>query len=73
MKPPELKAALAARGASIQEREPHRVGPNRATWPSVFTENPYERPELGPRFWPTLCDFCQGNKKELLARLLALA
>ena len=36
----------------------HRAGPNRATWPSILTENPYERAELGPRFGPTLCEFC---------------
>ena len=35
----------------------HRVGPNCAVWPGILTENPYQSPELGPRFGPTLCDF----------------
>jgi hypothetical protein len=26
-----------------------------AAWPSTAAENPYQRPELGPRSWPTLC------------------
>jgi hypothetical protein len=30
----------------------HRTGPNRATWHGFLTEN--QRPELGPRFGPTL-------------------
>jgi hypothetical protein len=38
------------------EREFHRVGPNCQTWPRLLTENPYQSPELGPRFGPTLCD-----------------
>ena len=31
-------------------------GPNCATWPSVLTENPYQRPKRGRRFGPTLCE-----------------
>jgi hypothetical protein len=31
-----------------QEGDFHRAGPNRATWPSVLNENPYQRPALGP-------------------------
>ena len=32
-----------------------RADPNRATtWPSGLTENPYQRPEPGPRFGPIL-------------------
>ena len=38
--------------------EVHRVGPNCANWPSVLTENPYRRPELGPRFGPALRNLC---------------
>jgi hypothetical protein len=36
----------------------HRDGPNCATLPSVLTENPYQRPERGPRVGPTLRDVC---------------
>jgi hypothetical protein len=27
----------------------HRV--DRATWPRILTENPYQRPEVGPTIW----------------------
>ena len=43
----------------------HRAGPNRATWPSVLTENPYQRPELGPRLGPTLCDLRSDSLQRL--------
>ena len=36
----------------------HRIGPNCATWPSVLTEHPYQRPELAPRFSPILHELC---------------
>ena len=38
--------------------ELHRFGPNCATWLSFsfFGRESYQRPELGPRFGPTLCD-----------------
>jgi hypothetical protein len=34
----------------------HRVCQKRAAWPSVWTENPHQRPGPGPRSGPTLCD-----------------
>ena len=36
------------------ERESYRVGPKVASWPNIFTEIPYERPQVGPAFGPTL-------------------
>jgi hypothetical protein len=38
----------------------HRVGPKCDTWSSVLIENPYQKPELGPQFGPTLYNFCSA-------------
>ena len=47
---------------SAPKGEFHRVGPNYAVaWPNVSSGNPYQLPELGPRFGPTLCNLCSAT------------
>jgi hypothetical protein len=41
----------------LPERKLYRAGPNRETWPNILTENPYEWPQAGPDFGPTLYYF----------------
>jgi hypothetical protein len=53
----EAFAAAGVDGA-VLEGEFHRVGPNGAIWPSPLNETPYQKPELGPRFGPTLWNMC---------------
>jgi hypothetical protein len=37
------------RAGTIHERETHRAGPDRASWPSILNDNPYSmRPDAGP-------------------------
>jgi translation initiation factor 1 (eIF-1/SUI1) len=53
----DYKTALdASFAACFTEGASHRAGPHRATRPSILTENPYQRSELGPRLGLTLCD-----------------
>ena len=40
-----------------------RLGPNYATWARVLADNPYQKPALGPRFGPTLCNFVGQPEK----------
>jgi hypothetical protein len=49
--------------APAPEGECHRVGPHLATWHSVLTETPYQRPELCSRVGLTLrnCLFSGGS------------
>jgi hypothetical protein len=35
-------------------RKSYRVGPNVSGWPKILAENPYQRPQVGPTFGPTL-------------------
>jgi hypothetical protein len=39
------------------KRKLYRVGPNFETWRHTLPENPYESPEVGPQFGPTLYNF----------------
>jgi hypothetical protein len=48
----------------------HRAGANCAAWPSVLTENAYQRSELGPQFVPTLCNLCPGDAEATTRQLL---
>ena len=50
------------RGTRQGKGDSHRAGPNCATRPGVLAGNPYERPERGPRFGPTLCEFSFGKR-----------
>ena len=42
------------RSAVPLKRERYRCGPTVASWPKILTANPYERPQVGPTFGPTL-------------------
>jgi hypothetical protein len=73
--PPAVPGALLGSGAAAAataapQGDSHRAGPNRATRPSVLAENPYQRPALGPRFGPNLCDFRSPDIELLRARLV---
>ena len=35
-------------------RKSYRVGPKVASWPNILSEIPYQRPQVGPAFQPTL-------------------
>jgi hypothetical protein len=43
-------------GLAHQCHQVRSTDPNCAPWPCFNNENPYQRPERGPRFGPTLCD-----------------
>jgi hypothetical protein len=49
----------------------HGVGSNRATGPSVLSENPYEKPEMGPRLWSTLCGLRRPETNKSSTRMSA--
>jgi hypothetical protein len=54
--------ALEKVSSSQLVQVPLRAGPNRETWPSALTENPYQSHGLDPRFGPTLCDlYCAAG------------
>ena len=36
------------------QRKSYRVGSKVSSWPKILTVNPYERPQVGPTFGPTL-------------------
>jgi hypothetical protein len=40
--------------SAVGLRKRYRVGPKVSSWPNILTENPYERPQVGPTFGATL-------------------
>jgi hypothetical protein len=43
--------------AQDSNAEFHRVGPACSSWPCILTGNPYQRPEVGPKFWAIPANF----------------
>ena len=54
-RPPGLPAAAHARLALPGEGKIHRVSPELASLPGSLTENPWQGPNVDPRFWPAPC------------------
>ena len=49
-----VAVVTAADNAAYIKGEVHKVRPEFSNWPSSLTENPYQRPEVGLKFGPTL-------------------